>query len=99
MTELPIWTPKGNLRCAPDVGWIAEPDCIRVVSAARGLTIRLAYPEAALWDFLVRGFSPARATGMIRHVGGFADDETAARFVVESIGEWQRLSLIVTDSR
>ena len=95
MTHQIVPLSRSMFRCAPDVVWSAEPDGIRLVSSTRPVTVKLSYPEAALWDFVVRGVNEARITVMIRHIGGMADDAAASTFVSRCLGEWQRQGLIV----
>lgn len=82
-------------QCAPDVVWVSAPDCIRVEAADRGLSLTLGYPQAALWDFVVRGVSEVRTIGMMRHIGGFADESVTLEFIARSVREWQQQGLIV----
>jgi hypothetical protein len=82
-------------QCAPDVVWMSAPDGIRVEAVERGLSLTLGYPQAALWDFVVRGVGEVRAIGMMRHIGGFADESATFEFVARSVREWQQQGLIV----
>jgi hypothetical protein len=80
--------------CVPDVTWMVESDGVRVVTLAGGLRTRLEYPEAALWDFIVRGISAARTTAMMKHIGAFATDEDTQAFVADRLHAWQQRGLI-----
>ncbi|HEV3040912.1 MAG TPA: hypothetical protein VHA33_24305 [Candidatus Angelobacter sp.] len=83
-----------TFRCAPGVAWSAESDGIRLVAPDRSFTVRLAYPEAALWDFMARGVSETRATVMMKHIAGFPDDVAASRFIAECLQGWHKQGLI-----
>jgi hypothetical protein len=82
-------------QCAPDVVWVSTPGGIRVEAVERELSLTLGYPQAALWDFVVRGVSEGRTIGMMRHIGGFADESVTFDFVARSVREWQQQGLIV----
>jgi hypothetical protein len=86
------------LRCAPDVSWRAESDGIRVLAPDRALTLKLGYPEAALWDMITRGVAGQRAITMMLHIGGFGDEAAAAAFITSKVQEWQRLDLLVAET-
>ncbi len=81
------------LKCAPGVEWRAEADGIMVVSPR--LTFKLPYPEAALWDFVVRGLAQDRMAAMLQHIGGFPDSTAASAFVDRCLSEWRARKLIV----
>lgn len=93
MTIVPISQPK--FRCAPDVVWTAEGDGIRLEASARALAVKLFYPEAAFWDFTVRGVSEARSRFMIMHIAGFTEEAAASTFIAQCLQDWQRQGLIV----
>ncbi len=95
MTNQIVLVPQPSFQCAGDVVWTAEADGIRLVSARS--TVKLLYPEAALWYFVVRGVSEARVRSMIRYIGGFADEASASAFVARNLREWQQQGLIVPD--
>ena len=55
--------------------------------------LKLTYPEAALWDFVVRGIAEGRMAAMIRHIGGFPDPAAASAFVDRCLREWRGRNL------
>ncbi len=86
------------LRCAPDISWQAESDGIRLLAADRARTLKLGYPEAALWEMSTRGVAGQRAITMMRHIGGFPDEAAASAFIAICMKEWHRLGLLVAES-
>ena len=82
-------------QCAPDIVWVSARGVIRIEAVDRRLSLTIGYPQAALWDFVIRGVSEVRTIGMMRHIGGFADESVTFEFVARSVREWQQQGLIV----
>lgn len=73
-------------RAAPGVHWLVGRTSLTVVDRL-GASGRVAYPEAAVWDFLVRGHSPAEASHLVAAVASL-DPAGAAEVVRASIERW-----------
>ncbi len=73
-------------RAAPGVHWLVARTSLTVVDR-HGASRRIAYPEAAVWDFLVRGHSPADASSLVAAVASL-DPAGAAELVRASIERW-----------
>lgn len=82
-------------RPAPEVVWNSEPNGVRVTPPS-GDSVKLGYPDAALWDFMTRGIAEGRLILMLRHIGGFPDEAAVRTFVSSRLEEWRRLSLVVS---
>ena len=73
-------------RAAPGVHWLVGRTSLTIVDR-RGASSRVAYPEAAVWDFLVRGYSPAEASNLVAATASL-DRAGAAELVRTSIAGW-----------
>jgi hypothetical protein len=74
-------------RLAEGMIWFVEEHGVLVIDELSRCSRLLSYPEAAVWDLLVRGFS-ARRAAMLLH-GVFALSESAAEVLVTNcLREW-----------
>ena len=73
-------------RAAPGVHWLVGRTSLTIVDRL-GAARQVGYPEAAVWDFLVRGHSPADASNMVAAVASL-DPDGAAELVRASIAGW-----------
>lgn len=83
-------------RSAPNVTWTVDAGCVQLVSVSRGVLARLPYPDAALWDFVVRGVDGSRTIAMMKHIGGFTDDDAVSSFIDARLREWVRKGWITS---
>jgi hypothetical protein len=82
---------------AAGVAWAVDAQGVRVTRAG-AVVATLTYPEAAVWDFVVRGINDARTRVMVRHIGGFATETEAAALVEICVERWRRDGLIADAS-
>lgn len=87
-----------TLDCAPHVTWSVDSSCVRLVNLQRGVLATLRYPDAALWDFVVRGVGERRMVAMMRHIGAFAGEAETLLFIRSRLREWEEQGWITSRS-
>jgi hypothetical protein len=81
--------------CTRGLHWTVETTGLLLVRPDTGVCCALEYPEAAVWDFLARGYGQPQMARMLRHIGGFREDAEAAQFIRDRLQAWQEAGLIV----
>ena len=86
--------------CAPDVFWTVQSAGVLVLNARTGVSAELRYPEAAVWDLLMRGRDRMRMVRILSVVAGLTTP-SARREIERCIAQWQLSGWIVqsTDLR
>ena len=82
---------------ARDISWTVETTGLLLMRPGSGVCCRLAYPEAAIWDFVTRGYDLQRVARMIRHIGGFPDDSAAEKYVRDRLRSWLEAGFLVVN--
>jgi len=78
-------------RVAQGVSWFVEEHGVLIIDELSRDSVRLSYPEAAVWDLLVRGSSTLRTASLLRE--GFALTESEARILVENcVRQWRDIA-------
>jgi hypothetical protein len=79
---------------APDIGWIVEETSVRVFQAEKGELLRLAYPEAAVWDLIGRH---SREADMVPKLAAIGDlSRAAARSLLRAcLRDWLRAGILL----
>jgi len=77
------------------VRWAVQINGILLQNSDTGVCCLLKYPAAAAWDFFVRAYSISQMAPMLKHIGGFADDEAAALFATTQLQAWADAGYIV----
>jgi len=77
---------------APGVRWAVEREGIMVINGAQA--VEIGYPEAALWDLVVREVPWPRAVGMLSAIARISDVE-AAKLAGDTLHEWAASGLVV----
>jgi hypothetical protein len=75
---------------APGLQWTVESTGLLLVRPDRGVCGVLKYPDAAVWDFVTRGYGLPQIARMTRYIGGFPDEAAARQFVQERLEAWQK---------
>lgn len=76
--------PVRRFRCRPGVLFAVELDGVTIIEPGAGTSLRLGYPDAAVWDLLCRGYAFDTVAGMLGHIAAMRRDE-AARAARETI--------------
>lgn len=79
-------------RAADGVHWIVGRSALTVVDR-RGAARVVGYPEAAVWDFVVRGYSMAETSTLVAAVAA-RDVTDAADLVRSAIDGWVGAGLL-----
>jgi hypothetical protein len=79
-------------RRPPGVTWVVDRGSL-VVSDGQGGVHRVTYPEAAVWDFLSRGYSFGKIVLLTGHVAA-TDHAGAERIVRDALDAWTRAGLL-----
>jgi hypothetical protein len=79
---------------SPDVAWTVEARGIRVIHEASGRVLELAYPAAAVWDLVQRGYSADRIAGMLAAIAKVGR-ATAEGLYRENVEAWVRNGWLV----
>jgi hypothetical protein len=74
--------------CSPDVKWVVETFGILIVDPQKGAYCSLPYPSAAVWDLVIRGYSPSKIATMMQYIGGFPETAAAENYVTECLVTW-----------
>jgi hypothetical protein len=78
--------PVHNLRPAAHIHWAVEIDGVVILNEEDGSSVKLAYPQAAIWDFITRGESMEQITGKIAVIAAMAP-AAAERLVTRTRAE------------
>jgi hypothetical protein len=73
-------------RVPEQVKWAVETTGVALLNCATGAVTTLAYPQAAIWDFLTRGESPERIAALLCPIASL-DEAAAAALVAETVAE------------
>jgi len=73
-------------RPAPGVRWVVEDDGL-LLDDATGRIEKVGYPDAAIWDLMVRGTRHGKLVELMTHVAGL-DAAAASRLVTERLERW-----------
>ena len=84
-------------RLAAGVSWTVEPGGIFLTHNSGAAVLRLAYPEAAMWDWMSRG-EPWE--GLIRKTRAAAklEEADAERVVREALRAWVEAGWLVSEA-
>ena len=55
-------------KCSEQLHYVVEYSSIILVDTRRGHTLTLEYPEAAIWDFLCRGYELSRINRLLTYI-------------------------------
>jgi hypothetical protein len=78
-----------RFRPAESIQWAVEIDGVVLIDSRSGRTVKLAYPQAALWDFMVRGDSLDQMTRKMALVASI-DSDRSEIWVEQTIAELVR---------
>ncbi len=70
------------------VGWVVQSGGIDLVDVRGGHLATLRYPEAAVWDFLVKGYARERCATLLAGITGI-DFSRALSAVEQCRSEWE----------
>lgn len=79
-------------RLSPGVRWVVERFTVTLTDG-QGQVRSLAYPEAAIWDLLSRGYTFDKVVPMIAHIAA-RDAATAEALVRTTLQDWVGAGLI-----
>jgi len=79
----PMRWPVNRLEPARHVRWAVELEGVVVLNDENGQSIKLVYPQAAIWDFITRGDSTEQIALKIAAVASLAP-EAAERLVAQT---------------
>ena len=63
-----------SYKCSENIKYIVEPSSIRIVDVTRGHTLVVDYPQAAIWDFLCRGYSRSKIKKLLVIIADVTQD-------------------------
>jgi hypothetical protein len=89
--------PVTRLQPARHVCWAVELDGVVVLNERNGRSLKLAYPQAAIWDFVTRGDSRKEIVCKIAAVASLAPEE-AERLVVQTEAELRQSGFLAPGS-
>jgi hypothetical protein len=79
--EVPEFRPRGTVR------WTVESAGVQLFDSATGAVCTLGYPEAAVWDLMVRGRSRPAIVSLMRPIASL-DPRHAESLVSGLLIEW-----------
>ena len=80
-------------RAAEQVRWAVEPGGVTLIDGTTGAATILGYPQAAIWDFLVRGESAEQMSAKLCAIASL--DAAAAQVLVrETVAAWRQAGLL-----
>lgn len=85
-------------RAAAGVSWVVQDRGVEVLDEAARRSQRLGYPEAAVWELLLRGHDVPAAAEMLRWVLDVPPEE-ARELVERCLGEWTRAGWLEASGR
>lgn len=65
-------------RVAPGLSWVVENGGVQIVDEVARQSERVGYPEAVVWELLVRGHNERQAGDRLRWILGVGADEAHA---------------------
>jgi hypothetical protein len=80
-------------RVAEQVRWAVEVAGVVVIHGATGETITVAYPRAAIWDFLTRGEDGERIAAKLCAIASL-EPEAARKLVLETVAQWREAGFL-----
>lgn len=84
-----------KFRCPGEVKWVVAKGGLHLIHIHSGDRLTLAYPQAAVWDLISRGYTVERTAAMVAMIARL--DETSARKLVwESLDNWVQLGFLVS---
>lgn len=81
-------------RCHPAAAWAVEQRGVRVIRRDTGTSRHLDYPEAALWDLLIRRVPSSRLIAMMGTLTGEAPPAIRA-WITRTVRQWNNEGWIV----
>jgi len=81
-------------RVAPGVWWAVETDGIVLGGPGAGSARALAYPEAAVWDLLSRGYRMEKVASMMEGIASLPP-AAAKRIVAACLRTWVGAGVLV----
>ncbi len=81
-------------QCHPQAAWIVEKYGLSLVHPDTGQSMRLNYPEAALWDLLSRGLPVQRAAVIMTVISKMAPG-AVLRWIVETLDYWAQAGWLI----
>jgi len=88
---------EANLyRPAPGVQWSVETRGILIFDSRRQSTCLIAYPEAAIWDFTLRGLRMEKMVEQVHWIAGI-DDRGARELIIVSLKGWEAAGYLVRE--
>jgi hypothetical protein len=83
-----------KFRCPGEVNWVVAEGGLHLIHIRKGDRLTLAYPQAAVWDLISRGYTVERTATMVAMIAGL--EETSARKLVrECLDNWVQLGFLV----
>lgn len=82
-------TAQGGHKPSKSAMWLVESRGVELFDAKSGKRESLPYPQAAIWDLLVRGYGVEAIGPMVELIGGIAPAQAAA-LVAGSLEDWIR---------
>ncbi|WP_310600609.1 hypothetical protein [Desulfobulbus sp.] len=73
---------------AAHIFWLVERQGIVLLDPRRNRQLHLAYPEAAVWDLLIRRWPAATMRAMLAVIAGIGEDE-AGRLIAACLDRWR----------
>jgi len=74
---------------APGIRWLVEEYGVLVIDELARRSEALSYPEAAVWELLLRGHSLPETVRMFSHIAGVTDEQ-AQTSVERCIDRWRQ---------
>ena len=74
-------------QAAVGISWVVQNRGVQVIDEIARRSETLTYPQAAVWELILRGRDPAGAACMTQWIAGIAVEEAQA-LVARCIGEW-----------
>lgn len=84
-----------TFRAAAGVAWSVETRGIIVRAPGRPIH-RIGYPQAAVWDWMTRGYHHDKIVSLLCPVAGI-DPVTARRVIADAIDAWTAASLLICE--
>ncbi|MDR2549546.1 MAG: hypothetical protein LBD10_05020 [Desulfobulbus sp.] len=77
-----------GLQCAARIFQLVERQGIVLLDPQRNRQLHLAYPEAAVWDLLIRRWPATTMRSMLAVIAGIGEDE-ADRLIAVCLDRWR----------
>jgi hypothetical protein len=88
-------TRSTRFRLAAGIQWAVESDGVLVTNGT-GMAHRIGYPEAAVWDWMTRGYPLEKVLVLIGYVASL-EPSGARELVAEALCTWDRMGLLTTE--